>query len=239
MMTVAQRYESSVTPAGIITLNTAWINDETIERFNHKRIYGRIEACPLTFTESIIEIQDPGLPTPRKHISGEYIESQVKQGLRKFNRNHYSCAGLDEFDLVTVADVADQTDIRRFDKVYFDPRVTEPENILGKHNGHELYKIRVEQIVCAVREGQIIMQGGWCLVEPDMETWEEIRTERGIYVKPRPEAKALRGIMRHFKERDDLHEGDRIVFMRGADWTLKIEGKEYYAIHHSDIMCKF
>jgi co-chaperonin GroES (HSP10) len=238
MMTVSQRYESTISPAGIITLNTAWVHEEVIERFNYKRIYGRIEAIPLSYSQTIIEIKDPGCPTPRKHISGEHIQQQLNKGLKKYTRDHYCCAGLDQFDVLTVADVAKNTDIRRFDKVYFDPRVTENENILGLYKGQELFKIRVDDIICSVRDGEIIMQGGWCLVEPDMESWEEITTKAGIIMKPRPEAKTLRGIMRHFQHRDDLQAGDTILYARGADWTLKIEGKEYYAIQDQDILCK-
>lgn len=238
MMTVDQRYESSISPSGIITLNTAWVNDETIERFDNKRIYGRIEACPVGFSDQVVELVDPGFPNPRKYISGEYIEEKVNRGYWKMNNNFYTCTTFEKHDTVTCADIAEKCDIRRFDKVYFDPRVTEPENRLGSHNGKELYKIRVDQIICTVRDGEILPQGEWCLVEPDMEDWSEIMSPKGIYMKPRPEAKHLRGIMRHFQHRDDIREGDKIIYMKGADWLLKIEGKKYYAIEAQDILAK-
>lgn len=238
MMTIDMRYEVSVSEAGIISLSSAWVNDQTAERFEHKRIYGTIVAPPVGFSNKVLELMDPGYPTPKAYISGEYIEAKLKSGNRKYGKEYYSCAGFDEFEKVTMADWAANTDIRMFDKVYFDPRVTEPENLLGYHERKEMYKIQVDEIICSVRDGKIITQGEWCLVEADMETWQEIRTERGIYKKPAPEAKQLRGIMRHFKEREGLEEGDTIVFVHGSDWNMKVEGKTYYAIQNSDIICK-
>lgn len=237
MMTVDQRYESTVSPLGIITLNTAWVNDETIERFENKRVYGRIEACPAGFSDQIVDLIDPGCPNPKKYIGGEHIHKKRMQGYAKYDKRYYSCTTFEEWDAVTCADWAEKTDIRRFDRVYFDHRVTEPENRIGSHNGQELYAIRVDNIICSVRDGEIIMQGEWNLVELDMETWDEIKTPRGIYIKPAPEAKALRGIMRHFN-RKDLEVGDKVVFNRGSDWTMKVEGKTYYAIENQDIVAK-
>lgn len=239
MMTVDQRYESAISPSGIITLNTAWINDKTVERFAYKRIYGRIESCPQDFSDEIVNLIDPGVPAPRKHISGEHIQNMVNLGYHHYNNKFYCCAGMDDFDRVTMTDVAKNTDIRRFDKCYFDSTITEPANLLGMHNGKELYKIGVHQVICTVRDNEILMQGGWCLVKPDMETWHEITTKAGIIKKPRPEAKALRGTMSYMQHKDGLAVGEKIIFCKGANWLIKVEGKEYYAIHEDDILCKF
>lgn len=241
MMTVDQRYESTISPSGIITLSTAWVNDTTVERFEYKRCYGRIEACPSGFSDKTAELIDPGAPWPRKHISGEYIEQKVKMGYTDYHHkreNYYCCAGMDSYDAVTMADIAKNCDIRRFDKVYFDARITEPKNMLGMHQGRELYKINVNEIVCVVRDGEILVQGNWNLVEPEMETWESITTKAGIIKKPAPEAVALIGKMAYMQHREDLSVGDRIIYYRGANWTIKVEGKEYYAIEHQDILAK-
>lgn len=240
MMTVDQRYESAISPSGIITLNTAWVNDTTVERFNYKRIYGRIEACPLDFSDDVVQLVDPGTPAPRKHISGEYIQSMVKKGYGSvYNKKFYCCAGMDDFEKITMRDIAANTDIRRFDRCYFDPRVTEPKNRLGDHNGKELYKIGVNEIICTVRDGEILMQSDWCLVKPEMETWQEITTKAGIIKKPNPQAKQLRGFMCHMQHVEGLEIGDKIIYVKGANWTIKVEGTEYYAIQKQDIICKF
>ncbi len=241
MVTVDQRYESTISPNGIITLNSAWVNDETVERFAYKRIYGRIEACPLMFSDTIVRQIDPGFPNNREFISGEYIEKKVNEGYPWYHKHAeyvYCCSSYDGHETVTVADIAKDTDIRRFDKVYFGPNVTEPDNMLGMHKGKQLYKMRVDDIICVVRDGELLVQGSWCLIEPDMETWEEITTKAGIIMKPNPEARYLKGTIRHMQYREDISEGDHIMYVPGADWQLKIEGKEYYVIPTYDILCK-
>lgn len=238
LMTVDQRYESTISPSGIITLSSAWIHEEVIERFDYKRIYGKIQSVPLNFTEFALEPVDPGYPNPKVHLPAEFINQRKNSGYKRYGNHNYNCAGNDGFELITRATIAEKTDIRVGDKVYFDPRATEDENLVGRHNKHELFKIAPEEIVCTVRDGEILMQGEWCLVEPNMESWEEITTKAGIIMKPRPEAKFLQGIMRHFQYHEDLLEGDHIVYVKGADWTMDIEGKKYYAIEWRDIVAK-
>ena len=239
MMTVDQRYESSIGPDGIITLNSAWIHSEAEERFYHKRIYGRVEACPMEFSDMTIDLIDPGFPTPKKYISGEYIDHKIALGYKDYTREgNYCCAGFDDYERISSADWAKNCDIRRFDRIYFDPKVTEPQNMLGKHNGGELYKIRVDEIICVVRHGQIIAQGEWLLVEPDMETWDEITMPSGIIRKPNPEARELRGIVRHFTGRNDIKVGDVVIHEMGANWSIEVEGKKYYALQNIDVVAK-
>jgi co-chaperonin GroES (HSP10) len=145
----------------------------------------------------------------------------------------------DDFEKITLADIGRKTDIKRFDKIYFDYRVTEDDNLVGKHEGKELYKVRVDQVLCVIREDEIIVQGGWCLVEPNMETWEEITTKSGIVMKPQPQAKYLEGIVRHISPDYNIVAGDKILYEKHADWTVHIEGNDYYAIEESDILGKF
>lgn len=238
MMTVDQRYESVINEDGILTLSTSWVNDTTVERFAYKRCYGKIVACPQGYSENTVEIIDPGVPNPRLHISGEYIEQKVKKGYNEYGRKNYQCAGLDAFEVVTVADIAKETDIRVGDKCYFDPRITEPHNMLGMHKGHEMYKIRVDEVLCIVRDGEILMQADWCLIAPEKETWEQITTKAGIITKPNPENIYLFGKMKHMRNRQDLKENDPVFFFRGAEWMFNVEGTEYYAVQGEDILCK-
>lgn len=238
MMTVDQRYETAISPSGIITLNTAWINDETVERFAYKRLYGTIVGCPQIFSEQVVMPVDPGYPAPKKHISGEYIQKMRNAGYKHYDNRFYSCAGMDDFDKITVADIAADTDIRKGDKCYFPPTITEPSNRIGDYGGKEMYKISVEEIICIVRNGEILTQGPWCLVEPDMEDWSDIMTKAGIVKKPKPEARIMRGHLRHSQKLNGAEIGDLIVYAQGCDWTIKIEGKEYYAIQREDILVK-
>lgn len=260
ILSVDQKYESSVTKSGLTTLNTAYQNDEVIERFANKRLYGFIESVPIVYTRSIIDLVDPGTPAPRMYISGDYIESKAKRGYKIDNRS-YSCATWEGFKTITIADIATKCDIRRGDKVYFDPGVTEPDNSLGPFGKRELYKAGCNEIICSIRDGEIIMQGDWCLVEPNVETWEDIsiptpvilngkpmtnpdgsvrmRTkEEWIVKKSQPENKPLEAFMRYFSPFCDLQQGDKIIYNYGANWPVKVEGVEYFAVQRDDILCK-
>jgi co-chaperonin GroES (HSP10) len=260
MISVDQKYESSKTKSGIITLNAAHQNNEEVERFEKKRIYGMVETCPINFSHQVVELVDPGVPAPRAYVGSDHIEAKAKAG-HKMSREYYSCSTWDGYETITMADIAAKSDIRRGDKVYFGEWVTEPENELGKHGKRELYKVLPNEIICTVRDGEIIMQSDWCLVEPNMETWEEnmiptpvvvngkpltnpdgsIRyrpKEEWIVTKTQPEHKPLEAFMRHFTPFCELEEGDKIIYNQGANWPVIVEGKEYFAVQQGDVLCK-
>lgn len=266
MVQVDQKYESTKTKSGVITLDTAHINDTTIERYANKRIYGKVLAVPRRFSDSVIELIDPGSPPPRKYMSGEMIQNKLNQGYKDYSNRNYNCSTFDDFESVTMADRAETLDVQRFDKVYFDPRMTEDFNLLGSFKGNFLYKCHIDSIICVVRKGRIIPQGKWCLVEPDMESWDDILIpipvvgadgkamvddqgnpvmkpkEQWLATKAQPKARALRGFIRYPRQ-PKLNDGDRIVYAKMAsdtdgEWLMKIEDKEYYVIEQQDVIAK-
>ena len=237
MVSVDQLYESSVNKDGILTLASTWVNDKTIERFGHKRVYGRVEMCPLTFSNKVIELIDPGYPSPKIHISGEYIGRKRREGY-KTDKLSYSPAGCDGYQVQTMADVARECDIRRFDKIYFDPIVTEPENYLGPHEKQHLYKILPSNIVCVVRDGEILMQGDWCFLEAIKETYDDITTPTGILMKPMPGEKFMQGRMMYYRDFPGVEQGDIVLHMPGLNWLFLCEGRTYYAVQREFIFAK-
>lgn len=157
------------------------------------------------------------------------------------------------------------------DKIYFHYNVYKNRDNLieirkaltpeGKMVDEYYYKVRYDSIICAVRGGHIIMIGGWILVEPDMEEWEDIlrptyydpkltggiRKERPkeqwTQTKVSPEAKYMLGYVRHIGTplKDDdfgIKAGDHIYYHRKADWVLKIEGKEYFVMRQHYVFAK-
>lgn len=237
MISVDQVYESSITKDGILTLASTWINDTTIERFAHKRRYGIVETCPINYSEQTVDLIDPGFPNPKLHISGEYIDGLIGKGYKP-DVNMYSPAGLDAHEVVTMADVGRSLDVKRGDKIYFDPIITEPENYLGPFGKRHLYKLGPSDIICIVRDKKIIMQGKWCLLEPVAETMEDITTKSGILIKPSPGKKFLQGRMKHFNKIDGLKKNDLVLHMPGLNWSFEVEGKEYYAIEKEYLIAK-
>lgn len=242
LVTVDQKYESSTTSSGIITTNSAWVDKiykETDDRYAYKRVFGRVESCPLGYSDTVVSLIDPGLPPPRKYISHDMIADRVRQGYTNLSRKNYCPSTFEDFKKKTLQDVGLRLSIERFDTIYFDYRVTEPDNLVGSHEGKELYKVRADQIICSVKDGEIIPQGGWCLVEPNMETWEEITTKSGILMKSAPQAKYLEGTVRHISPLYNIKSGDKILYEIAANWTVNIEGKDYYVIEEEDILGKF
>jgi co-chaperonin GroES (HSP10) len=263
IVTIDKLYDDSETPNGIVTLNSAYIKDaeDDENRFVHKRIYGEVIGCPAEFSaEEIVELIDPGLPAPKRFVSADYLQMRANQGydgrVYKKDRSYYPST-FDEYEFTSLADVAKRTNIKKGQRAYFDYKSTEPENFLGKFRGKDMYKIRVDEIYCTVdfhrkilsgggskaprfkMIPKINMQGGWVLVEPDMETWEEITTPSGIIMKPNPEVKDLRAKVAHIAFRHDVRRGDRIIFMKHADAIMNVEGTPYYCMHDSDILCKY
>jgi co-chaperonin GroES (HSP10) len=234
-----QRYESSTTKAGIITLNAAYVNDEDEGRHISKRVYGTVVQCPETFSDTVVSLVDIGYPPAHGYVGHDLIQAKSNQGMSLRALPTYYPSTFEGFETITMEDVAKKTNIEVGDIVYFDYNVTEPENCLGKNAaGHEIYRVQVDMIYVAIKNGNIEMQGGWVLVEPDMETWEEIQTPSGIYKKPSPEAKYLLGFVRHMQPREDLSIGDRIMYMHDADAPMKVEGVDYYCMNRNEIICR-
>lgn len=257
LVLVAQLFESRTTPAGIITMNTAIVNPETEERTEHKRRYGTVLEIPANFTDADVSMVDPGLPSPRRYVGHEWIEMMrqagYSQGLRPYDQAVYYPSTFEKYDTITCADIAKQVDVKKGDKIYFTENATEEDRFMGKYNGGLMYAIRVDEIQAVVREMKIFtgmkpqkriyMQGGWVLVENDMETWEEISIPIPgqpipLVVKAAPEHKPLRGWVREVAKRPDLKVGDHIVYERDADAPCVVEGKELVIMKDEDILAK-
>ena len=244
------RYEEAKTKSGIILINTAWIDDDEGDRFQHKRIYGTVLSVPETYSDTPYRAIDDGMPAYHKFIGHDDIVDKINRGYRNHAEKSYYPSTFDKYDVVTVADIAKRVDVKVRDKVYFTPQVTEPGNLLpDKHNGKEVYRINVTEIFAAVRadvkEGagglvlcdKIWMQGEWVLVKPNMETWDEITTKMGIIKKPRPESKWLEAIIAHSSHKH-LVPGMKVAYLPNSDWDLTVEGEKYFLMTAQDIIGK-
>jgi co-chaperonin GroES (HSP10) len=112
-----------------------------------------------------------------------------------------------------------------------------------------------------VREEKIIPIGGYVLIEPDLESWDDILKpvrstikdkdgnfilkpkDQWLQTKVRPDRKYLTGFVRHIGaplkgDVNELEIGQKIYYRKHADWVQNIEGKEYYAIRQRHIVGK-
>lgn len=156
-------------------------------------------------------------------------------------------------------------EIEEGDRVYFHFNTLIGKNLI-KTEGLPPYRVwyfkcRVDQVICAVRNEKIIPTSTYVLVDPDMETWEDILIptfsnimgpdgkpklrpkDNWLQKKVAPQKKFLLGFVRHVGsplkgDLCDLKKDDRILYRKLADWTNKIEGHDYFAILQRHILAK-
>jgi hypothetical protein len=260
LVLVDQLFESGLTPSGIITSNTAIIDDQQEDRGEFKRRYGVVMEIPASFSDRELQMIDPGSPAPRRYVGHEWMQHQrtagYKAGLNEYNHSQYYPSTFERYRCVTCKDISKKVDVEAGEKVYFSENATEPDRFMGRFKGGLLYSIRVDEIICVVREvtpligynkykqKRIVAQGGWVLVKVDMENWEDIEIpvlgkprEEWLWAKEAPAGKTLRGTIKA-AERPDLRTGDKVVFERDADAPIKVEGEDLTCMMHDDILVK-
>jgi len=128
------------------------------------------------------------------------------------------------------------------DKVYFHHFVSQPENEVSY--GEEIfYKADYNQIICVVRDGDVIPMEKWLLATPVMENEEDTYTEVSgvkIYTKISPEKKFLLSkveFVGNMAREAGFDSGQTIIHPTFSEYALKIEGKEMYRMHIDDIFC--
>lgn len=188
--------------------------------------------------------------------------AQVTKGHPKYNM-------ISPFKYKHMDDI--EQEIKVGDRVYFhfNMLLSDGKNLISEKE--RLYKISYNSIICAVRpseeeEGydEVVMIGGYCLIEPDLESWEETLIpvaevvngkvledkygnpilkpkDQWIIRKIQPEAKYLRGTVINvgspLKGDDDtLREGDKIMYRPNADWQMNIEGHKFFCIQQRHIL---
>lgn len=238
--------DGEITTSGIIKLNATWIDKEEGDRFKYKRLYGIVISGPYDFDDTAVAAISPGIPEPKAYVSHEQIEARVKTGDRHWSRSDYHPSTWTGYDIITMKEYANNVNVIADERVYFMETVTEDENYLGNSpDGKLLYRCRVDQIICSIRDDfenpgskKPVMQGNWILVDPDMETWEEITSEGGIIMKMAPEAKPLRGTIKHIRRHPQLSPGDQIIYVQDSNWGITVEGVEYFGIKDKEIILR-
>lgn len=249
LVAVDQLFESGTTPSGIITSNTAIIHPEQEDRGEFKRRYGTILELPVGFSDSHVSIVDPGSPAPRKFVGHDHIEFQRKYGYGNYTNKNYYPSTFEKYEEITCIDIAELVDVSVGQRIYFDEKATEQERYMGMHKGKLLYSIRVDEIICSIKFGmkknQIQAQGHWVILEPKMEDWNDILIpiegkpkEEWLQGKVSPDRIWLNGIVRSVNNRDDLQDGDTVIFMRDADAPITIEGKDYTCMYNDEVLAK-
>lgn len=250
-------WESRRTTSGLITSNTAIHSstEEVEDRGEFKRRYGIVLQLPATFSDDDLEMIDPGLPTPRKYVSHDWIQMMKNAGYRGY-RDHENPAGKyypstwEGYDTVKISDRAKRVNVSVGDKIYFEHTSTDMERYMGPytHNGLKghMFAIQVNEILCSVKKSPIFLnhqhyvkekitpQGGWVFVELDMESWESITTPNGVIIKMAPEALPLQGNVLHAQNAGLV--GKTVLFTRDADAPVTVDGVEMTSMQEDEIL---
>lgn len=226
--------------SGIIKLNENWIDPEEETRFVYKRLCGTIVSGPIQYSNAPSgDYIHVGVPEPKSNIGHDQIADFIKRGYKNWSRADYNPSTFDGYKMIPLSEYAKRISVRQGDKIYFTEVVTERENFLGPWgDGSMLFRCRVDNIICVVRDEQIIMQGTWVLVDPVMETWEDITTPAGVIAKVAPEGRPLQGIIKHIQTDDHYEVDDKIIYLPDSNWGLTVEERDCFAIREKEIICR-
>ena len=210
--------------------------DPSFDPQRHVRTYGEVVSLPAQLTKRPIMQEHRGSPAPSDSSPYSY----------KY-----------------VSDVSEELQIG--DRIYFHFNTITMKNCVKEEGEHPnrvwYFKVSYEQIVCAIRNGQIIPISSYVLVDPDFENWDDIlvptytmlKDEQGNFIpkpkeqwiqkKVRPEYKYLTAFVRHVGtplkgDKCEIEVGQKIWYRRNADWMNTIEGKDYFAIRQRHIVAK-
>jgi co-chaperonin GroES (HSP10) len=222
-------------------------NDEVVYNVNRKKKnYGTVVGIPRELTNDVKLFQEHvGLPQPTRYIDHDIVK---KVGVEMIQ---YEC-GLWEPTWITAEDLPQ--DVLTGDKVYFHYNTLIPENKVKLSDGSFIYKLAYQNALCVVRketcyntvsgQGEVIViipVSGHVLIEPVLD--EDIKTESGIIKEMNSKPRPLEGIVRYVcqplkGDTVDFEPGDKIIYIKHADWEVTIEGKVYFCMKYWDVIAK-
>lgn len=199
---------------------------------DNTRIYADVVAVPERVAGNITVAHDhPGFPVGDGYYSGGILKARK-----------------------TIDNIIPEVEVG--DRLYFDFDILgNMEYSTGTRLGDGYFAVRYDQIICTVRNGEIIMIGGWVLIDPQVEEnllpvrdaqGNLLPKERWIAKTPDPStAVALHGTLRHIgkplrcDDPLDIEPGDRIIFSYYSEYKMVIEGKEYFCMKQRDILAVY
>lgn len=216
--------------------------DPSFDPQRHARLYGEVVSVPNFLTQSLMMQENRGLPAHHAYSPYEY----------KF-----------------LSDV--QMEVKVGDRIYYHFNTIKTGNIVqedGVHPHKTYYlKVRYDQVICAVRksiitqETKIIPIGGYTLIDPDFEAWDDILVptyseilggdgkkqlkpkDLWLQRKTAPEYKYLTGYVRNVGsplegDECEVEVGQKIWYRQNADWMVKIEERDYFVVRQRHIIGK-
>jgi len=212
------------------------IIDPSFDPQRHVNIMGEVVSIPLHLTRRPILQEHRGTPAPTEGSPFEYrYVSDVKQEVMVGDMIAV------HFNTIAMRNCVKEEGIHP-DKTWY-------------------FKVSYEQVICAVRDGNIIPIASYVLVLPDYETWDDILhptytnlkdaegkfipkpKDQWIQTKVKPEYHFLTAHVKYVgsplnKDICEIEPGQKIWYRRNADWINMIEGTEYFAVRQRHIIGK-
>jgi len=219
-------YDQRPTESGLIRLNAAWYREEKeLDRYERKLLTGTIAQVPIGYTETNFMPIDPGIPNHKIYVGHDIIQNQRNLDY-DWSNEQYHPGAKETIDFETIADWGAKIDARQGEKCYFHPSVTEAENFIEEG----LYRCAVHELICVIRNGKPVPQGGYILIRPIVD--EQLESESGLITKLEGEPDVLYGTVAY----GNMPAGLRIMFLEYSDWKVIIEGEELYAMREDEIL---
>jgi len=221
-------YDQRPTETGLIRLNAAWYREEKeLDRYERKLLTGTIAQVPIGYTETNFMPIDPGIPNPKIFIGHDIINNQRNIGY-DWSNAQYHPGEKEMIDFETIAEWGAKIDARLGEKCYFHPSVTEAENFVEEG----LYRCAVHELICVIRDGRPVPQGGYVLIKPIVD--EQLESETGLITKLEGENDLAYGTVAYSS--GDIKEGEKVIFLEYSDWKLNIEGEELFAMREEEVL---
>lgn len=253
--------------------------DSSFEPGKHARIYGQVVGVPKRLSSDIILWrEEEGLPQPQCYYDADMVKDMARiqgkgQQMSVAEQKVFDKRMRDELytpstHTPTYKKLSDVVpEVKVGDKIYFHYNTVREDNLVPSSDGRKVYKVRYDNILCAVRtelnedgvvEKNIIPIASHVLVDA---VWDEEVEEislpgfsdpvkgrfhksgkfiESLHQRPKP----LEGKIAHIGtplvgDVDlGLQSGDEVYYMPESDWINRIEGKDYYIMKQKDIIAK-
>lgn len=105
-------------------------------------------------------------------------------------------------------------------------------------NGKTYYEIKYEDLYCKIVGGNIIMLNEWNFITP---IENEILEMHGFQLETTAKLESRVGIVKVLSDslrKKGIQKGDKIIFKKGREYNIDVEGDRYYRINTKDILYK-
>ena len=133
-----------------------------------------------------------------------------------------------------------EVELKSGDKVYGHHFIGNDSNKIEIY-GKKYNMLPYNMLYVRVRDNKVHMLSDWVLVEKVEDREEDIVTESGIILKTQVQKKEQIGVVKYVNSTSidfGFKPGDRILFIKDADYEMEIEGEKLFRMKNDNILCK-